>query len=277
MIIIWLAIWGYMVMFGKTDEPMTEGFFRILRISFIIALALTVGTYNGVVVDFLQKAPQEIAAVVSGGSGENIETTIDQLLTDIFNTAHQSWNKCGLGSFSNCILSVVIFIFGGAMVFTTAFFFALSKIFTAILLAVGPIFIVMLLFNNTQRYFEAWLGQLMNYGFILILSVATSQLTISLCKAFMNESQGNFDDVAGVFLLALLFTFNIAVLKQVPTVASALGGGFAMATDTGIKNAMNRMRPIHLRQSARRLRMDGRIAGRALGSPVRGIRSALGR
>jgi type IV secretion system protein VirB6 len=277
MVIIWLAIWGYMVMFGKTNEPMTEGFFRILRVSFIITLALTVGTYNHVVVDFLQKTPQEIASVISGGDGEDIEAIIDDLLTNIFNTAKKSWDQCGLGSISNCIISVIVLLFGGAMLFTTAFLFTLSKIYTAILLAVGPIFIVMLLFNTTHRYFESWLGYLMNYGFILILAVATTQLTIDLTEAFMNNAKGDFNDLAGAFILALLFSFNIAILKQIPTIASALGGGFAMATNTGIGEALHRLRPTSLRHSARRLRMDGIVAGRALASPVRGARALYGR
>ncbi|NMT19226.1 type IV secretion protein, partial [Vibrio parahaemolyticus] len=34
MMIIWVAIWGYMMMFGKASEPLQEGVFRILRIGF---------------------------------------------------------------------------------------------------------------------------------------------------------------------------------------------------------------------------------------------------
>ncbi|GAB2712734.1 type IV secretion system protein [Halomonas garicola] len=57
MLIVWIAIWGYLMMFGKVSEPLQEGVFRILRIGFIMTLGLTVGTYMGVVVDVLASRP----------------------------------------------------------------------------------------------------------------------------------------------------------------------------------------------------------------------------
>ncbi|MBE3744965.1 type IV secretion system protein, partial [Vibrio parahaemolyticus] len=38
MLIIWITIWGYMMMLGRVNEPLQEGVFRILRIGFIMAL-----------------------------------------------------------------------------------------------------------------------------------------------------------------------------------------------------------------------------------------------
>ncbi|WP_175548477.1 type IV secretion system protein, partial [Vibrio parahaemolyticus] len=38
LLIVWIAIWGYLMMFGKVSEPLQEGVFRILRVGFIMAL-----------------------------------------------------------------------------------------------------------------------------------------------------------------------------------------------------------------------------------------------
>lgn len=69
LLIVWIAIWGYLMMFGKVTEPLQEGVFRILRIGFIMTLGLTVGTYMGVIVDVLAHGPESIAAVVTGSNG----------------------------------------------------------------------------------------------------------------------------------------------------------------------------------------------------------------
>ena len=69
MLIVWIAIWGYLMMFGKVSEPLQEGVFRILRIGFIMTLGLTVGTYMGIVVDVLAHGPEKVAAVITGSNG----------------------------------------------------------------------------------------------------------------------------------------------------------------------------------------------------------------
>ena len=62
MMIIWVAIWGYSLMFGSSEQPLQEGFYRILRIGFILTLGLTVGRYNQTVVRFLSETPQLLAS-----------------------------------------------------------------------------------------------------------------------------------------------------------------------------------------------------------------------
>ena len=57
MMIVWIAMWGILMMFAKVDEPVRDGVFRIIRIGGIVALGLTVGTYMDVVVNVLQKGP----------------------------------------------------------------------------------------------------------------------------------------------------------------------------------------------------------------------------
>ena len=46
------------------------------------------------------------------------------------------------------------------------FLIALSDIALAVLLALGPLFIAMLLFDATQRLFSAWIAQLTTYALI---------------------------------------------------------------------------------------------------------------
>lgn len=279
LLIVWIAIWGYMMMFGKASEPLQDGVFRILRIGFIITLGLTVGTYTGLVVDFLAKGPETIASVITGTPTGTSAATLDSLFSKIFQVSEAAWNKGGImnGNFGMYLISIIVLVVGAALSLVVAFLILLSKIMTTVLLAIGPLFIIMLLFNATQRFFESWLAMVMNFGFILILAAAIGQLMTSLADSYITSMMGadasslaNLGDAA---MLCIVFALCILVVKQVPSIASALGGGVALATQGAIGSAMNAMRPSTIRRQYRGLQRDARYAGRAAASPYRGAKS----
>ena len=46
----------------------------------------------------------------------------------------------------------------------TMFLLALSKIALSVLIALGPIFMALLLFETSKRFFESWIAQLATTG-----------------------------------------------------------------------------------------------------------------
>lgn len=258
LMIIWIAIWGYMVMMGQTNEPLKEGFFRILRIGFIFSLALTLGTYMGVVVNFLNKGPEQIAGAATGLAADSIGVTMDALYCKIFDIVAYCWDKAGVlkGNFGMYVVGFGFMIIGTALLLTIAVFLISAKLMTAVLLGIGPIFIVLLLFKGTQRFFESWLAQLCNYGMILILTVCLGNLGIQLIGAFMEKigcpnllypiwdiaalGLANIDKFMMIYVVFLLI---ILLLLQIPNVASALGGGIALGTAAVVSRTMSALGP----------------------------------
>lgn len=59
----------------------------------------------------------------------------------------------------------------------------------------------------------------------------------------------------------------ILTVKQVPSLASALGGGVALATQGAISSAAHAMRPTTMKRQYNGIRRDARIAGQAVTSP----------
>lgn len=279
LLIIWIAIWGYMMMFGKASEPLQDGVFRILRIGFIITLGLTVGTYTGLVVDFLEKGPETIASVITGSPTGTSAATLDSLFSKIFEVSEAAWDKGGImnGNFGMYLISIIVLIVGAALSVVVALLILLSKFMTTVLLAVGPLFIIMLLFNTTQRFFESWLGMVMNFGFILVLAAAIGQLMTSLADSYISSMMGadasTLANLGDASMLCIVFSLCILVVKQVPSVAAALGGGVALATQGAIGSAVNAMRPSTIRRQYRGVQRDVRYAGRAAASPYRGAKA----
>ena len=157
LMIIWLAIWGYAMMTGRSEQPLQEGFFRILRVGFILTLGLTVGRYNQTVVSFLGETPQTLASIVSGGHTMNAASLLDKLFSQIFSLADNAWRQGGVmnGNFGMYFLAVAVLLIGSCLTLLVAFFILLSKVMVSVLLAIGPAFFVLLLFQATQRFFES--------------------------------------------------------------------------------------------------------------------------
>lgn len=273
LLIIWIAIWGYLMMFGKVSEPLQEGVFRILRIGFIMTLGLTIGTYNNVVVQLLSQGPEELAAVVSGGASTSMSSALDSLFSQVFEVSEAAWDMGGIldANFGMYLIALFVLAFGGVLTCVVAFLILLSKVMTTVLLAIGPLFIVMLLFNSTQRFFESWLGMVVNQGLILILGAAIGKLMISLADIAMDSMSSDpaaLSNLADASILCLLYGLCIMVVKQVPSVAAALGGGVALATQGALGTAMGAMRPTNIRRQYRNAQRDLRLASGAASRPV---------
>ena len=268
LLILWIAIWGYMMMYGKTESTLTDAFFRILRLGFILTLGLAVGTYNSVIVDFLFGWPEEVVAWATGNTSSSITGSIDALLNSIVEVVYAAWNKAGVfdGNFGFYIIAGVVSVLGVMITVTLAFLIILSKIILSILLAVGPIFIMLLLFPTTQKFFESWMAAAMNYGFLLILAVLVALLTVSLVNTMM-ASLGDADflsQLGGAIEISILLLLSTLVLKQTPQLAANLGGGIAIQTAGAFSNFAN----------------QSKLGGRGLMATGRGLRggsSLIGR
>ena len=291
LMIVWIAIWGYMAIMGHTNEPLKDGVYRILRLTFIIALGLTVGTYTGVVVRFLSEGPEQIAAAVLGSPPASIAITLDNLYIKVFEITDQCFEQGGVidGNFGMYILGFAFMIIGTALLLAVAFFLMSAKMITAVLLGIGPIFIALLLFKATQRYFESWLSMVCNYGMILILTAGIGTLSLQLANAFINKLgfpdgvMGSaatpyaeaLTDIDSILKLLIVFGLTILLMLQVPSIAAALGGGIALATQGIISGAMNVMRPATIRYNARQLQRELRSVRTAASTGAHAFRKVF--
>ena len=276
MMIVFVAMWGYLMMFGRVQEPLQDGVFRIIRIGGIMALGLTVGTYMGVVVTFLQQGPEHISAVVSGAGGTSADT-LDALFSQVFAVSKAAWEKGGVldGNFGLYLIALIVLVIGSGLTLFVAFLILLAKLMTTVLLGIGPLFIICLLFKVTQRFFESWIAMVSNFGLLLVLASSVGTLMTSLAQTYIEKlapnqaaaaKAANLGDAA---MLCLVFALCILVVRQVPSVAAALGGGIALATQGAFGSAMNALRPSSMQRASRQVQREYRATKQAVTAPVR--------
>lgn len=277
MMILFVAMWGGMMMFGQIQEPLKDGIFRIIRMSLIVMFALTLDNYTGVIVQMLQVGPENVASIVAGTdtAGSTAET-LDALFTKVLKIAEVAWKKGGLlnGNIGFYLIAAAVLVVGGVLTLLVAFLILLAKIMISILLSIGPLFIVMLMFQSTQRFFESWLGMTINFGLLMVIATAIGKLMIELSDQFigrMAPTEASYIELARMVdaaVLCVMFGLCILVMKQVTSISSSLGGGLALHTQGAISNAINRLRPSSAAQGMRNLGRDLQTTRRAAAAPI---------
>lgn len=229
---IYVMMWGFLCMTGRIQEPIWEGVRRIVVIGLILGVGLRLWTYNDVITNTFFTAPDQLAAAVIGAP--TIVGVVDQVWLDGTSIAEQLLKKGSIldSDFAFYAAGFLVYLLVGLAVVVTGFMLALSKVATAILLAIGPIFIVMLFFDATKRFFEAWVAQLANYALIGILTLFTSALLLSVLKAYAANaaSSGSGITIAESARVCLAATLVFLVMRQVMPIAAGLASGIALST-----------------------------------------------
>jgi type IV secretion system protein VirB6 len=120
------------------------------------------------------------------------------------------------------------------------FLLALSHLALAILLALGPMFIVLLLFDGTRRLFDAWIAQLANYALMTILTVMAAALLLQIVQSYATQTAARgaailtVDALDMVLVSVLVFLF----MRQVMPIASSLAGGASLSTFDSVGRAV---------------------------------------
>jgi type IV secretion system protein VirB6 len=109
---------------------------------------------------------------------------------------------------------------------------ALSKIALSILLALGPLFIGLLFFETTKRFFEAWIAQLANYAFITILTVLVAALMMGIVSSAAQQAaeEGGGIQIADAVRVCMASGLTFLVMRQVMPMAAGLASGLALSS-----------------------------------------------
>ena len=229
---LYVLIWGYLQFSGRIEEPFMAGIKRILTLALIFTVSLRLWLYGPVIVDTFFSAPSQLAAQVIGAF--DAVSIVDQILFAGGDAANLLLQKGGIldGDFSYYLAGAAVYLVVGLTAIYTIFLLALSRIALSVLLALGPLFIALLLFDSTKRFFEAWLAQLSNYAFITVLTVLVAALMMQLVRVASEQAVATGDgiEIAHAVRVCLAAALVFLVMRQVMPMAAALAHGIALST-----------------------------------------------
>jgi type IV secretion system protein VirB6 len=230
--VLYVMVWGYMQLMGQIQEPLVAGLKRIVMLAVILGAALHLWLYNSVIVDTFFEAPGALAAAVIG-SPDSV-TIVDQIIFSGGDAASRLIEKGGIlnGDFSYYLAGFGVYIVVSLTAIYTIFLLALSRIALSVLLALGPLFIALLFFETTKRFFESWVAQLANYAFITILTVLMAALMLTLVSAAAEQAasaEGGIE-IAHAVRVCMAAGLTFLVMRQVMPMAAGLASGLALSS-----------------------------------------------
>ena len=240
---LYVMVWGYLHLQGRIQEPVMDGVKRILTLAVVLAVGLRLWLFNDVIVDTFYRAPAQLAAVIAGAPAPL--ATLDTVWQDGGAVAGQLWSRGAVltGDLGFYVAGAVVWALVGGLCVYALFLMALSQIALAVLLALGPLFIVLLLFEGTKRFFELWLAQLANYALVTVLTILVTALILQVVRAYAAQTAALGAAVMTVDALNLLLVTGLAllILRQVPSMAAGLSRGVGLAGFHVMSRAMGAM------------------------------------
>lgn len=229
---LYVMLWGYLLLTGRIEEPFREGLRRIVLLAVVLGVTLQLWLYNAVIVDTFYTAPAQLATVVTGAASP--VTTVDSIWQAGGAVGGQLWSRGNFfsGNWGPFIAGTLVWIIVGLLCCYVMFLLALSKIALAVLLALGPLFICLRLFEGSRRFFDAWLMQLANYGLITLLTVLVGALLLQLLQSYAAQTAARGSTLQTVDTLDMLLASVIVllILRQVMPIAASLAGGSSLST-----------------------------------------------
>jgi type IV secretion system protein VirB6 len=229
---VYVMMWGYLSMTGRIQEPIWEGVKRILTVGIILGVALRLWTYNSIIVDSFFNGPSQLAtAIVNAPSPVS---TIDTIWEQGGSVASQLWNRGGVlsGDVGFYLAGAFVYFIMGTVAVYALFVMALSKVALAIILAVGPIFVALLFFEATRRFFEAWIAQLANYALIAVLGTLVAALLLRVVSSYATQTAARGAAIVTVDALNMVLCASLVILlmRQVMPIAAGLASGVALSS-----------------------------------------------
>ncbi|WVT77605.1 type IV secretion system protein (plasmid) [Sinorhizobium chiapasense] len=230
-ITLYVVLYGYLVLRGSVQEPILDFAFRAIKLAIIVMLVRDADEYQTYVTDiFFEGLPREISQALNAGAAPSA-STFDSLLDKGHACAKEIWAR------ASWPVDVVTGI-GGMMVIGASFVVAAigyivslyARLALAIVLAIGPIFVALAMFQATRRFAEAWIGQLANFVILQVLVVAVGSLLITCIDTTFTAIEGYSDVLMRPTALCAICLAALYVFYQLPTIASALAAGGASLT-----------------------------------------------
>lgn len=230
--ILYVAIWGYLHLVGKIEEPFITGVKRLVVLAVILGVSLSLWLYNIAIVDTFFNAPSQLAGAILGA--HNSVSIVDGTMLSGGDAATLLIQKGGIfdGDFAYYLAGFAVYAVVGVTAIYTIFLLSLSRIALSVLLALGPFFIALLMFDTTRRFFESWIAQMANYAFIAILAALMSALMLGVMSTAAEEATraGGDIEIADAVRLCLAAGLTFLVMRQVMPMAAGLASGLALSS-----------------------------------------------
>ena len=243
---LYITLTGYAISTGAVEAPFQTFLKQCAKIIIIAAFALTADGYTGAVMEAFNGLETGLADALNvddgdenGGDADSIYQVLDKSLgkgVKIVLTCFEAADKAGLNfgavlgwaiaGLTVAISTALVTVIGGAVVIS-------AKFFLAIVFALGPLFILTLMFPMTAKFFDSWFAQVINYTLTIVIMAVVMSFAMKAYDSFIATAKFSGPNAHNPLFAALqigvVTSVLIWVIMQIGGMASGLAGGVSMA------------------------------------------------
>ncbi len=233
LLVLYVGFFGISLMLGRSNLSVRALIPKMMTIGLVLTFATSFVAYQSFFYNVVIGAPNEVAGILTGSKG-SATVTFAQKLDVVFLAIQQASGETqDINAFSPqgmMWLGAMLLLLGTVGLLVTA------RIGLALLLAIGPIFVVLALFEGTRGLFVGWLKGLVLLALAPLFAVLGGSIMLELAVpilAALVAVPGKIDQQAAMAFF-LVGAVHVALMFMALKVSSTMVAGwqvFGLAAD----------------------------------------------
>ena len=233
---LYVAFFAFSLITGRGQLSISALTPRMLTLGMVLTFATSWMAYQGFVWALAIGAPDQLAGILTGEGGSSTQVFADKI-DIVFATLIQNSGATEIGAEATSTFSPpgLLWLGGTLLLLGTVGLLVTCKIALAILLALGPVFVVLALFDATRGLFAGWLKGVVVMAFTPLFAVLGGSLMLELSVPILRklaETPGAIDPKAAMAFF-MIGAVHCALMVMVLKVAGTMVAGWSVFGLTG--------------------------------------------
>jgi len=266
LLIIFVAIVGYLLWMGRIELSRSELLTRLLQMTVIFVFVTHIDVLDRFVYRVATDVPGAIASSMVAATGlasGSVNQTLDEIFVNGVKIGGRVLDQAGVTDFGTVLLGFLIIAVVLIALIPVAFVLMLSKLAVGVLLGLAPFVLPLYLFTATRGLFEGYVRQLLGFALIPTMIYALLGLVLGMVNtvsaALVNESSTGVPAISTVapYVLVLLVVGFLSL--QVVSWSSGIAGSLALSTQGALASALSAANPALRRVKAALRALEPRL------------------
>ena len=226
---LYVAFFSFSLLTGRSGLGISALTPRMLTLGLVLTFATSWVAYQGTVWNLAVGGPDEIASALMGTKGSSTQIFADKI--DIVFGALSKMNNHPMPAAQSTFSPDGLMWMGATLLLLgTVGLLATCKIALAVLLALGPVFVVLALFQGTRGLFTGWLKGVVLLAIAPLFAVLGGSLMLELAVPVINTLTQSGDKIEPQPAMAffLIGAVHVALMIMVLKVAGAMVSGWTV-------------------------------------------------
>ncbi len=224
---LFVALFAFALLTGRTNVGVRNLVPRMMTLGLVLTFATSWIAYQSVVWNLAVATPDYLAGILTGTQGSATDTfaqKIDVVFLAIQEASGGSEDFSAFSPEGMMWLGAMLFMLGTVGLLVT------TKIALGVLVALGPIFVVMALFNGTRGLFTGWVKGVTLCALAPLFAVLGGSVMLELAVPILGAltaTPGQVDPQAGMAFF-MIGAVHVALMVLVLKVAGTMVSGWSV-------------------------------------------------